>query len=266
MRNMDAGRTGPVSHPRLRLVLLLAGAVLIPTSVGQARPLPSVRPLFQVSPSQWQGAMTRWTAYPAGSWTVEGGALTNRLTGVKFCGEEYGHKSCSWTSLVAAPYHIPTTRYALDVVVRIQGSHGESDVGTILLSPNTSAGPVLWLTMGDNGIHGSCPSNPPMLVGHDPNYMAVCGFPISAVHGPRSFAPPMDNGWHHYRLQVRGKHYRLFIDGQLKEVLNDPRPAAARGVVPGFYASGPTKVPSGTTYNRIWVQSITITALPTSAH
>jgi hypothetical protein len=197
---------------------------------------------------------------------VHAGALTNKLTGEKLCGGGTGPGSCSWHSIIAASYHIPATRYAVDVVIRIQGSHGESDMGAIFLSPSTSAGPVLWLTMGDNGLQGTCPSNPPMLVGNPPNPMEPCGWPVSAIQGPRSFMPPMDDGWHHYRLQVRGKQYHLFIDGHQKEVIHDPRPAVGPGVVPGFYANGPTSVLAGAPHNRIWVQSVTISALPPSGH
>lgn len=265
MHDTDTRGARRTPRPRLRWTLLLVFALLIPATVSQAQPVPNIRPLFRVASQQWRHATTTWKAYPAGSWTVQGGTLTNRQTGVKVCGPESGPGNCTWESLIAAPYHIPTTRYAVDVVMAVQGSHGEGNMGTILLFPDTSAGPVLWLTMGDNGLFGPCRTSLPMLVGNPPNDIGRCGFPLSATRGPRGFPPPMDSHWHHYRVEIRGKQYRFFLDRHLKEVVNAPRPAVGRGVVPGFYAIAPQRVPSLEVRNRIWVKSVTITALPASA-
>jgi hypothetical protein len=264
MHEADTRRTR--SRPQRLLALLLASALILPASVGYAQQPAGTRPLFQVTSNQWQHVLPRWRSYPAGSWAVQGGALTNKRPGVKFkiCGGEISGCLDSFQSLIEAPYHIPTTRYAVDAKMRHQNGNSDPSRGVVLLEPRTSAGPVPWLVMSTDGTFPTCDKNIPVLVGKNPvTFPGHCGLgapPSSWLPSTNNLptVPTRANRWYHYRLEVRGNKYKYFINGDLVQSFSDTRHAVGPGVVPGFVANrGP-----GQRSNRLWVKSITITALP----
>lgn len=254
-------RRARLSPPAILLLLLCAG--LIATSVVQAQPLHGTRPLVQVTSQQWQRAITRWTAYPAGSWVARSGNLTNGSPGRKFCGPGGDRpNNCSLVSLIAAPNHIPTTRYAVEARVRFGGVSDGPFGGLVLLSRMSSAADP-WLFVGTHGIFGRCGTGP-VLIGKVPDDIQPCGLSILARPNPPIWNYRDDHRWHVYRLEVRDRQYRLFIDGRKMEVIKNwrgpnLRPPVGRGARFGFYLnSGNTRA----TRNRLWVKSVMITALP----
>jgi hypothetical protein len=177
-------------------------AASVPASTT-ASPTPTVTPLpgasgilFQVTSQQWQRAITTWRLYPAGSWKTHAGVLTNTSKGVKFCENEVGVIGCAYQSLIAAPYHIPATSYALQARMRFRfrgrfgftGSLCCNTRGILLFSPGKSAAPVPWLFAGDNGISDTC--GPPVLFP-----LAPCGT-LVVLSSPIFFGYQDDGRWH----------------------------------------------------------------------
>jgi hypothetical protein len=256
-------RRAQLSPPAILLLLLCAG--LIATSVVQAQPLHRTRPLVQVTSQQWQQAITRWTAYPAGSWVVHSGNLRNGSPGRKFCGPGGDRpNNCAFLSLIAAPYHIPTTRYAVEARMRFGGVSDGPFGGLVLLSRMSSAADP-WLFVGTHGIFGRCGTGPVLIGTVAPPQ--PCGLSFPSRLNPPIWNYHDGNRWHVYRLEVRDGQYRLFIDGRQMEVIKTwrgphLRPPVGRGTRFGFYlTSGNTR----DTSTRLWVKSLTITSLPASA-
>lgn len=226
-------------------------------------PVPGPSVLFEVTSQGWTQAIKRWRSDHAGSWRVRGGELANTGKGQKLCDYDPG-KYCRYEALILAPYRVRTTHYAIQADVRLSNPTADRmAAGIVFRAHEMAVHPAPLVIAGVGGILESCGDGTPS----GPRGLGMCagtGDLVSSYAMNRKgsaliglFTP--GHTWHVYRIEVRGKRYRLLIDGHVMEAVTDIRPETDFGDRFGFYATLDAGAPQ-----HISIRSVTVVRLRSS--
>jgi hypothetical protein len=166
--------------------------------------------------ANWRSSTAGWTA-GGGAWPVRNGLLTN---------------TSDDSSTFVAPYTVTRTSYALEATIRLvswrYSSESENNAFGVLFrgagkgQGNPASGLMGGVVRGFLGCAGLF------------SWAAIATADVDSevLKQNSTFRP--GNGWHRYRVEVRGNRLRLLVDGRERNAVTSTR--FARGLRVGLFS------------------------------